>query len=458
MSGYKHATVTISQDEYRRLQEADKRKLFKEYSHIKSENPGQNEVVLALIHELEERERQLQAALSSLSHSSDSSETILLQQLLNQNSDSYERLIENLRISSNETQGAMLEIRTDFFTMMNTEHEAINHTLQSLIAEQSDFQDNEFFKADTAQQWLCGCLTLADFVQTQFDHERFTPGRLNRILRMLNLAEDNLANGFHESSLQASQQMYLELTDLIFELEQYVMLWQTAFEKAYSELNETIFQMVSNGKVQAVGLNGEFLPEFIDVNFWTNGRFLQLVEHARQLSRDLIQDKSILTMEDLERIDKHILPAIRGSFESSIMDARLNALNSQLRMNIAEKALEALENHGYFLDRSGYQNNDMRTQFNAHLACPDGSEVEINVLPNDRSIQELSNDLVVITTHPDMKTEHEARLQWEELSETLRQYNLNVSRPEIRTVRSLNNTTTNREMTQVEQHNAQVER
>jgi hypothetical protein len=109
----------------------------------------------------------------------------------------------------------------------------------------------------------------------------------------------------------------------------------------------------------------------------------------------------------------------------------MNALNSQLRMNIAEKALQALENHGFVLDSAGYSGNDMRSQFNARLECQDGSQVTIQVLPTETPPQELSNELVVITTHPYLKSEHEARLHWEELSQTLSRYQLKVSKPEV---------------------------
>jgi hypothetical protein len=105
-------------------------------------------------------------------------------------------------------------------------------------------------------------------------------------------------------------------------------------------------------------------------------------------------------------------------------------------MNIAEKALTALENHGFSLDTAGYKDDDMRSEFNAHLECPDGSEVSIQVIPTDISSSELSNDLVVITTHPYLKTDHEARLQWDELSNTLSQYNLKVSNPRTHPVAS----------------------
>ena len=433
MSGYKHATVTISREEYQRLHEADMKKRFKEFNRIRSHDSGQNEMVLGLIRQLEERESQLQAVLSTTGQGSSQTDNGLLQNLLEQNAIYYENLVSTLRNSNWDLQNSLDSVTNELFTEMNAGREYIYQALQSIMVDQQSVQNSESIKAEAARQWHSGCIVLIEFIQSQFDHERFSPGRLNRILRNLSLAENNYANGFFESSLQASQQNYIELTDLIAELEQQVLCWQTAFEKTIESIDELIFQMVSNGKVNAVGLQGEELTDLVDLNYWTDGRFSQLLSHSRQLSTNLMQDQGILALEDLDRVYNQIIPVIRESFESMVYDARLSALNSQLRMNIAEKALQALENHGFCLENSGYSDNDMRSQFNAHLACPDGSEVTINVLPTDRSAEELSNEIVVITTHPYLKTDHEAMMQWDELSYTLGQYNLKVSRPEINT-------------------------
>ena len=258
--------------------------------------------------------------------------------------------------------------------------------------------------------------------------------------------------------MQSSQQSYLELTDLNADLEQQVLYWQTAFQRTYELINDLIFQMVSNGKVNAVDLQGEELPDLVDLNYWTSGRFSQLLSHTRQLSTNLLQDQEILTLADLDRVYNQILPVIRESFESIIYEARLSALNSQLRMNIAEKALQALENHGFHLENSGYSEDDMRSQFNAQLASPDGSEVTINVLPTERSSEELSNEIVVITTHPFLKTDHEARMQWDELSDTLGQYNLKVSRPEITSNSTSHHSDHAGRKTQVDQKYSEIER
>jgi hypothetical protein len=432
MSGYKHATVTISQEEYRRLQAADVKKRFKEFTRISaSQDSGQNEVVLNLIKEMEARELELQNALSSLQNTTNAYDEQTVQNLINQNTAYYENLASILRESNSDLQGTVSNLNEEFSQILQQEREQVMQSIQTLFSEQESYLDREYQKEEAAQQWLNRCVVLADFVGTQFDHRRFTPCRLDRILRNLSYAESNLSNGYTEISIQNSQQSYLELTDLNFELEQLLLQWNSAFETTYSAVNEFIYQIEANGMIQALDLNGRELPDLIDLDYWTNGRYHQLLEHCKNLTAYLSEDRSLLSLEDIDRIYNQVLPAIRESFESIVFDARLNALNSQLRMNIAEKALEALEQHGFVLDRAGYSDNDMRAQFNAQLECVDGSQVTIQVLPDGKSGQELSNELVVITTHPFLKTEHEARLRWEELSRTLGQYQLTVCRPEI---------------------------
>jgi hypothetical protein len=431
MSGYKHATVTISQEEYQRLHETNMKKKFKDFAKVQSKDSGRDETVLNLIQQLEAREMQLEDLLNSTDEPSDIIDGEILQSIAEQNAVSYRQIIQTLRDASLEFHESIDNLSDNFRQELQNDRETNLQYLQNLISAQAYTQNKEYAREQAAEFWLNRCGLLAGFIQSQFDLERFTPGKFEKIIRKLSYAENNLAQGFSESCLQVSQQMFLELTDLNMELEQHYLQWQTLFADTYSSLNEMIAQMNSNEFICALGLKGEELPNSISLEFWTNGRYHQLLDHCQQLSSYMIQDQNILSLDDIQRIYSQILPSIRESFEKIIFDARLNALNSQLRMNIAEKALEALENHGFVLDESGYSNNDMRSQFNAHLECPDGSQVLIQVLPTEETTEALANDLVVITTHPFLKTEHEARLRWEELSQTLNKYNLRVSRPQI---------------------------
>jgi hypothetical protein len=431
MSGYKHATITISRDEYQRLHQAAMQDRFKQFTKSRSFESGRDEVMLGLLQEMEEREKYLRSALASMNQTSSTLDEEFFRTIQEQLSMNYGQMMQMLRNSNEEFHGSLNELAGTIVRQIEYEREENYQNMQAILNQQEAVIGMEYVKEDAAQSWLYHCTVMIDFIQSQFDHDRLTPGRMSKILRNFEMAENNYINGFTEACLQQAQHMYMELTDLNLELEQLILRWQTLFAETLSVVDEMSSQISANSNVPALGLQGEELPNFVNLDFWTNGRYQQLLENTRQLSTYMSQDTSLLTIEDIERIRAEILPGISQSFESIVFDARLNALNSQLRMNIAEKALEALENHGFVLDTSGYTNNDMRSQFNAQLECPDGSQVLIQVLPTEKSAEELSNELVVITTHPYLKSEHEARLHWEELRNTLTQYNLRVGRPEV---------------------------
>ena len=434
MSGYKRATVTISEQEYRRLHETDMKRRFRGHTKTKARNSGQAPDLANTLRQMENRQRQLEAAFGSLDQNFVQNEaaTETVQEILMQHARCYESLAAIVEETASNAGDSLAHLSQHFTEAMDREREQYRDHLQSLVRRLDTSEQREQVKADAARRWLRQSVVLADFIQEQFDHERFRPGTLSKIFQRLNFAQNNLAQGFFESSLQVSQQAFLELSELHFELEQCVVEWQNGYEKAQHGLHQVLTDLELHPSVNALGLQGEELTEQVDLDYWTQGKYRHLLNVCRKVMTRLVQDQAHLSTEELGRIQTELLPVMTERFESIVYEARLNALNSQLRMNIAEQALQALEIHGFRLNESGYANKDMRAQFMAVLENSDGSRVRIQVLPKDSSTQELTNELVVITNHPYLKTEQEARLQWEELCRSLNQYNLHVSRPEVR--------------------------
>jgi hypothetical protein len=337
-----------------------------------------------------------------------------------------------IEATASDTNSSLALLSQRFTEAMEREREQYRHQLQFLTQRLDTYEQREQSKEEAARRWLSYSIAWADFIQEHWDHERFLPGRLSRILGGLNFAQSNLAQGFFESSMQTSQQAFLQLSDLNFELEQRTVEWQTEYEKVRSTLTQFVDELEMNAMINAFGLEGEELTEQVDLTYWSNGKYRDLLEKSRKLLALLSQEQRSISIEELKRTYAEFLPLLRQKFESMLYEARLNALNSQLRMNIAERALQALETHGFRLNESGYTNQDMRAAFTANLENADGSRVTVEVLPTQKESQELTNELVVITNHPYLKTEQEARLQWQELCRTLNQYDLEVSRPEIR--------------------------
>jgi len=431
MSGYKHATVTISEEEYRRLHSADMNRKFKEFANINAQTTKQANDIQVLLQEMDQRQRLLEESMAEFSQDSSQIDVDCLQEIVIQNSFYHENLEASLEQTTSDLYGAISNVSELFTNELNRDRELYRQNLQALMNRQDSFVQQERSKEGSARHWLSQCEILSDFIQQQYDHERFFPGKLMNILRTLDFAVNNFNQGFSEASLQTSQQAYLELSDFHFELEKMICQWQIEYEKTYFSIRQLIADLELNAKVEALGLQGESLKNEVDLDYWTDGKYSSLLEHSRQLLEYFIQDQNCLTLDDLNRICEQILPTIRRHFESMIYEARLAALNSQLRMNIAEQALQALESHGFKLNESGYANRDMRSQFHAHLESFDGSQVDIQVIPTENASQELSNELFVRTRHPYLKTEHEARMYWDELYRALVQQNLRVNRPEV---------------------------
>lgn len=435
MSGHKHATVTISEEEYRRLHQADMKRRFQERSK-KAKPSAQPTDLTPALREMENRQHQLERALTELSRMDQDVNAMgmeMVQEILNQNAACYESLASRIEHSAAESDASLGQLSQHFAQEMQRNRHEYQLHLQSLMQRFDSYEQREQSKAQMASAWLKQSAALADFIQGQFDHERFLPGQLSRILSSLNFAQSNLRGGLFESSIQTSQQAFLQLSELHFELEQRTLEWQREYVRAENALTQCIAELEMNESVHAIGLEGEQLPAQVDLTYWSNGMYQELLDKCRRLQGLLSEEKRSISTEELTKTHTELIPVVMEKFEAILYVARLNALNSQLRMNIAERALQALELHGFQLSESGYSRQDMRDAFKATLENPDGSRVMIEVLPAENSKQELTNELVVITDHPHLRTEHEARLQWHELCRTLAEYELQVSRPEIRT-------------------------
>jgi hypothetical protein len=427
MSGYKRATVTISEQEYRRLHDADMKRRFGRNKQEKQDT-GQTHLKLSnILQMMESRQRQLEDLLGNVDRHFSRIEAETMQNIIMQNAICYDSLSAVIEETAAYTSDSIASMSQFFEDNMLREREHYRQNIHMLVRQIDEHRQKEFVKEQSARQWLKRAVMMTDFIQEQFDHQRYIPGRLHKIQQSLELAQNNLAEGFFEASLQLSQQTYLELSELHFDLEQRMVQSQAQYERAFLAARQVLADIEAGRQVYALGMQGEELPEMVDINYWTNGKYSALLNKCHMLLEYLKQDTQRISTEDISRVFDEIVPTIRKSFENIVYEARLNVLNSHLRMNIAEKAQQALEKHGYRLCEEGYAERDMRASYKVQLDNQDGTQVTIQVIPKEETDQEMTNDLVVITEHPYLKTEQEARMKWEEIRETLSHYNLNIS-------------------------------
>ena len=112
--------------------------------------------------------------------------------------------------------------------------------------------------------------------------------------------------------------------------------------------------------------------------------------------------------------------------EQIIFDARLKTINSQLRVNVADLVVQALQEQGFSLASSAYTDYDLRLGYGARLTNIEGNEVVVQVSPTGSGIGE--NELQIRSLDSEVKTEHELQRRWQEVSQSLAGYGMEVGR------------------------------
>lgn len=433
MSGRKHATITISQDEYRRLHELDMKQRFSK-KRGKNEDDSRYEALLDAYNMLEERQRDYENVITNMTEEmaaieADQSYDILsiqaeyYQSLMHQNQELQEENLEN-RIALNE-----LNETTEYFKQaIHQEQTKTQERINSLLNQISTITNQDNLKEDQAYLWIENCNQISEFIKSTYDHNKFFPGEFEKILHRMNLAVINLKQGYIDSGLQFAQEAFLKFSELRISLEEKTSEWLTSYQINCNEMKR-LYQDVSNTPViPAIGIDGENLGIDIEINYWTHGKLTQLRNNIKTIVSTLQIKKEEITFDDLNKLSTQSIPKLKQLFSDIVFEARQNAINSQIKINVAYYAMKALEKHGFYLQDAQYDNGDMREAFSAQLSDPDGSNIVLQISPNN---VDSSNDLVIDTIDETIHTEDEYMQRWEVIKKSIQESGIQVSPVQI---------------------------
>jgi hypothetical protein len=437
MSGHKRATVTISEQEYRRLHEADMQKRFRKKKEV--DTPEREQEIQAMrtaFDELQDRQSYYETLIAHLDdeilriEEDTSRELMAYQEAFNQ------ELNDQMDFASNESSAILDSLTERFQEELQRERRKLAQRLQRFDRQMEQWHQDVRHQHQTAHQWLEQSMAIYDFIHNQFETERFTPGRMERIHRRLSLAQANLDQGMPEASLQAAQQAFMELSDLRIELETRTMEWQNQFQNTYAAGRDLHKTILANAHVAALDVAGQELPFLIDLEYWSSGAYDALLRESKHICQYLREHQQSLRLEDLQRIRNQELPRLQTKLESMIYEARLEAIQSQLRINIADLALQALEHQGYSLQQAGFAEDDLRGSFVATLRNEDRSSISLRIQPKQG--QDLTSDLIVVSNDSAMRTAGELFARFQAIRSslgqkglTIRQVQSNASPPQV---------------------------
>lgn len=273
-----------------------------------------------------------------------------------------------------------------------------------------------------ARDRLKDAKTLHDFIAANYQHEHFTPNQLNHLASTINLAQASLNQGASEAALAEANNAYQNLSNLRLELEQLDQEWRTLQAQAFGTASRLLSEAQANRKLADVEATGEIA----EVNYWTGGKLTSLEEDIMAAMNDAENKIKPLSIADMHKMVEITLPEMDRRISDIVAEAQLAVISSQLRTNIADVAMSALETQGFEMIENGgvYEGEDMRGAFVTKAVNKAGSEVVISVIPEGDK-----NRMTIDSFEPGPVAPGVLLRRNQEMAQAMRDQGLDVSNP-----------------------------
>lgn len=303
-----------------------------------------------------------------------------------------EERAERLQAQKQQRQeylGLHQQLDQKFTQAVNTERQERiqgQQILQQQIQNLSDSIESEKQrKADISQSLLTDVEKIWQQIDQDYQHQRFAPGKLADLRRGLETAKMNLQQGISEAAIATTQETYFKLVDLRVELAQKEHEWLLFYNATWADLQNLLAEVRANRKCEIEYGQGQESDKFeLEVDYWVNGRLSQYEQQLNQLEKQIKDGKKTLTIEQVKALGDEVI-ALQPVLGDILEQAQLAILNSQKRAEIADSIAMALESFGYRLtdeEDAIYESNDERNNYVIKLKNRRGDEVVSVISPS----------------------------------------------------------------------------
>ena len=425
MSARKRTTVTLSEEQYQKLYEEKlknkylKRDLPKISEEIRQDTQKFLQESLSLI---KSRDNSFQDYLKGLDGELFEFESRTSEALLRQQNEFVEMVDEQAFEMWDQTQKLLENIEENFSRNIQQTHRERQTEIKLLEDRLQDLQLKDEDKQSIAVEWINNGRALTTFIEENYSYQIFYPDRLDNLRRSLNQAQRNYQSALYEAALLGAQDVYFQLSDFRIDLEKKVQEWDLLYNTVLAQTSRLQYLISENEYCPIYDLKGDALDLKVQMNEWSAGDYEKLQTYISQLFIQLHEKKELLDLETLRNLQEETLPEVEKDFENLIRDVNFQVINSQIRINIADLVMRAFKEQGFVLQKSGYQEGDLRSSYVLDVKNLEGSEVIVEVQPGEAGFQQ--NDLLIISLDHEQRTRHELRQRSKEISKSLQKFGL----------------------------------
>lgn len=279
-----------------------------------------------------------------------------------------------------ERQAQAAQMRQEYTSLIERERAERERQVEELRSRVGRIEEKEGALQRMAEEWLQDLRALREEVG-RLPHQRFAPGRMERLDGMLAQGEINLRNGASQAALVNAQGAYFNLVELRAE----VLYKEQEFEAEYLRALAAVRSLIEEVRAHREGVvPGDGVEEKdieVDVDYWSRGALSRLTDQLGGIESRLEAEKETLTVEQVRRLEEEA-SAIRQQLPEVVEAAKLTIINSQACYNVAQAVASVMEEQGYQVETGTYECEDERGAYGIKMRNRGGDEFVTIITPS----------------------------------------------------------------------------
>jgi hypothetical protein len=404
MSAYKTAFIRLGEAEYKRLREAEEQLRLNMLLRSDSKNDQHDQSIYEnMMGMKKQNDRNFQNLVVNLEGEINRIENEAASWVNNQATRLQSEFIRSRNDVQKQAADQIEEMVVQANLQIQQKENAFNQFWLAQEERISTFENRWQEYETLALNWIHNDLEVLDFIYETYLVDALTANHLEIQRQYLNHVIQQYNNGFFDIAASAGFQIFIALSNTRFQLEVDRAVQGIQYQNLLEKASTLEIAIHESETVHAMDAEGNELPELINVDYWVEGKYREFANYAESFMQRLRSDEAIdlMTILDYERQ----VNQFNNQLIDLVTQARLVVLASQLRFNVAQIVVQALEEQGFFLEQANYEKGDYRESFVAKTCNFAGNEVLISIDP-DPGLDE-GGKLNIQSLDANQITEHE---------------------------------------------------
>lgn len=301
------------------------------------------------------------------------------------------QLRSEIRETAQNLQNSIREQGNHLRSEINQEREERIEQTRNLQRQINEIVADREQLGEDANAWIEAAEIKRDFIGEHYSLSDDDRRRLGRYDSMIKMATNNMSrnSAAEQTALGEAQSAWMDLTELLMDLEEREREWHILREQTIITAQGLLAEAQANRRLNRYQVGEELPDEISEVDYWTEGQLSQLINELNMLIERAENDEgnARLALGELRNVILQILPEADNRLGEIVDRATINVIRSQVRVSMADLAIQGLEAQNFRLIDGTYEGEDMRNGFVAKAEARDGSEVIVFIVPdgeNDR--------------------------------------------------------------------------